>query len=144
MSQLKAEYIDHMGDDLSVVRAARVSFAADPEANFEFPCVLCGADVVKGEPCRGSSYDREEKYCGSWSTKRLSERDQKLIAYLAKHHHWTPFAHTSITFRCSASVPNRPASSSRRAASSTGTGQGHLPPTPGSTSNVPILMLSVR
>ena len=29
----------------------------------------------------------------------LSEADQRLIAYLAKHGHWTPFAHPQITIR---------------------------------------------
>ena len=67
---MKAEYIDHMGSDASVVKAARVSFAAD-----------------------GLEFD--------------GERDSGLINYLAKHHHWTPFAHTSITFRMTAPVPIR-------------------------------------
>jgi len=67
---MKAEYIDHMGSDASVVKAARVSFAAD-----------------------GLEFD--------------GERDSGLINYLAKHNHWTPFAHTSITVRMTAPVPIR-------------------------------------
>lgn len=67
---MTVEYIDHMGNDASVVRAARVSFAAD--------------DVEFDET-----------------------RDVGLINYLAKHNHWTPFAHTSITLRMSAPVPIR-------------------------------------
>jgi thymidylate synthase (FAD) len=67
---MKAEYIDHMGSDASVVKAARVSFAAD-----------------------GLEFD--------------GGRDSGLINYLAKHHHWTPFAHTSITVRMTAPVPIR-------------------------------------
>ena len=57
----KVDLIDHMGNDLSVVNAARVSF---------------GKVVTK-----------------------LTEKDVRLINYLAKHNHWTPFAHTSITLR---------------------------------------------
>lgn len=34
-------------------------------------------------------------------------RDTKLINYLAKHDHWTPFAHTALKFRVSAPVPIR-------------------------------------
>lgn len=30
--------------------------------------------------------------------------DEKLIAYLAKHQHWSPFAHTSIQFKCKAPI----------------------------------------
>ena len=67
---MRAEYIDHMGSDASVVKAARVSFAAD-----------------------GLEFD--------------GGRDSGLINYLAKHHHWTPFAHTSITLRMTAPVPIR-------------------------------------
>jgi len=37
----------------------------------------------------------------------LSERDQRLINYLADHNHWTPFAHNSITLRVKAPVPIR-------------------------------------
>lgn len=70
MKGIRVELLDHMGDDLAVVQAARVSFAKD--AN-EF-------DEV---------------------------RDGKLINYLAKHDHWTPFAHTALKFRVSAPVPIR-------------------------------------
>jgi len=66
---MKAELVDYMGDDLSVVNAARVSFAK-----------------VKDE---------------------FEEKDVKLINYLAKHDHWTPFGHTAITLRMQAPIPIR-------------------------------------
>lgn len=34
----------------------------------------------------------------------LSEKDIKLISYLAKHDHWSPFAHTSLQFRVKAPI----------------------------------------
>lgn len=34
-------------------------------------------------------------------------KDESLIDYLAKHNHWTPFAHTSITLRMTAPLPIR-------------------------------------
>lgn len=34
-------------------------------------------------------------------------KDSKLINYLAKHNHWTPFAHTALKFRVAAPVPIR-------------------------------------
>lgn len=34
-------------------------------------------------------------------------KDGKLINYLAKHDHWTPFAHTALKFRIAAPVPIR-------------------------------------
>lgn len=38
---------------------------------------------------------------------RTPEQNAKLINYLAKHKHWTPFGHTSITLRMTAPVPIR-------------------------------------
>ena len=69
------EYFDHMGNDLTVVNAARVSFN------------------------KQSEWDGEQHWTGGIKDKKLSERDQKLIKYLATHKHWTPFAHTQITVR---------------------------------------------
>jgi thymidylate synthase (FAD) len=34
----------------------------------------------------------------------LDQRDEKLIKYLAKHSHWSPFAHTSIQFKCTSPI----------------------------------------
>lgn len=36
--------------------------------------------------------------------KTMSLSDVKLLQYLAKHRHWSPFAHTSIQFRCKAPI----------------------------------------
>jgi thymidylate synthase (FAD) len=73
---MKAELIQHMGDDLTVVNAARVSF--DKESEW----VEFGLDYVTNEPILF-----------------LGEGDKKLISYLAKHGHWTPFSHCTITLR---------------------------------------------
>lgn len=78
---MKAEYVSHMGDDLTVVNAARVSF--DKESEWE-------PVDVEVSPC--GAYLQEHG-------KRLSERDTKLINYLANHGHWTPFSHPQITMR---------------------------------------------
>jgi thymidylate synthase (FAD) len=64
---MKVELIDHMGSDLSIVNAARVSFAKLHE---EF----------------------DEK------------SDTRLINYLAKHNHWSPFGHASMQFHIKAPV----------------------------------------
>lgn len=55
-------WVDSMGDDLSVVRAARVSHDAD------------------------------------WRSGEDSGKDEKLIRYLMRNHHTSPFEHVSITF----------------------------------------------
>ena len=36
--------------------------------------------------------------------EELSDKDVKLLNYLAKHGHWSPFAHTSISIRCKAPI----------------------------------------
>jgi len=76
---LNVDLIDHMGSDLSVVNAARVSFSKESE-------------VVWVE-------DAPTMY-----RETLSDKDKKLIGYLAKHDHWSPFAHASLQFRIKAPI----------------------------------------
>ena len=73
--------VDHMGTDLTVVNAARVSFDKESEWEVAYPA----GDM--GNP-----------------TTILSDKDAKLITYLAKHNHWSPFAHTSIQLRIKAPI----------------------------------------
>ena len=77
--------IDHMGDDLTVVNAARVSFAKESAAQDD--------EYTEVE------YD---SWCGSIPV--LSESDKKLINYLGKHNHWSPFGHCQLQFRIKAPV----------------------------------------
>jgi thymidylate synthase (FAD) len=63
---MEVELIDRMGNDTSIVNAARVSFGK--------------------------------------RVKEMSEGDTKLIKYLAKHNHWSPFGHASLQFRIKAPV----------------------------------------
>jgi thymidylate synthase (FAD) len=70
-------YVDHMGSDLSVVNAARVSFGKKSDW---LPRVHNG------------------------EAKVLSAKDCRLIAYLAKHNHKSPFNHTFTTFHVKAPV----------------------------------------
>lgn len=89
MSQIKVELLDFMGNDLDVVNAARVSFSKTSEfVDEEGFLGLIPADYVAHR-------------------KVLSKDDTKLINYLAKHDHWTPFAHTALKFRIAAPVPIR-------------------------------------
>ena len=63
---MEVKYIDHMGTDLTVVNAARVSF--------------------------NKHHDE------------ITDGDIKIINYLAKHGHWTPFSHCTATFRIKAPI----------------------------------------
>lgn len=86
MVDISVEYVDHFGTDLSVVNAARVSF--DKVSDWE------------EQPYRNGYCQTDIGY-----EKVLSEKDRKLIAYLAKHNHEMPFAHPHITVRVKAPVP---------------------------------------
>jgi len=74
---IEVTYIDHMGSDLSVVNAARVSFGKKSEWHQR---------IYTGEP------------------NILKGKDAKLIRYLAKHNHKSPFNHTFATFHVKAPV----------------------------------------
>ncbi len=78
---MNVELIDCMGSDLSVVNAARVSFAKKSELEW----------VEKGN----SSTVYEQT---------LKDKDKKLINYLAKHDHWSPFGHASLQFHIKAPI----------------------------------------
>jgi thymidylate synthase (FAD) len=83
---IKATLIDHMGDDLRVVNAARVSF--DKESEYQEITERRWEDDILLGPI---TYEH--------TLKVLSEKDQKLISYLARNGHWTPFSHPQITLR---------------------------------------------
>ena len=73
-NQITATYIDHCGSDLSTVNAARVSFGK--KSDWEFSALREG----------------------------LLERDVKLIKYLAKHKHISPFGHAFASFHVKAPI----------------------------------------
>ena len=74
-TQISVQLIDSMGSDLSVVNSARVSFGKKSQ----FEGRVGGPNV-------------------------LSQRDAKLIRYLAKHKHLSPFNHTFVTFYVTAPI----------------------------------------
>jgi thymidylate synthase (FAD) len=74
---MKVQYINHMGDDLSVVNSARVSFGKKSDYM---------PRVHMGEP------------------KVLQHKDEKLIKYLAEHNHKSPFNHAFATFHVKAPI----------------------------------------
>jgi len=75
LDQIRVELVNHMGDDLSTVNSARVSF--DKESGYE----ECNEDGC-----------------------HLHNKDSKLIKYLADHKHFTPFRHNAIQIRCTAPI----------------------------------------
>ena len=70
MTQITAEYVHHCGSDLTVANSARVSFAKESE------------------------YEDD-----AWGPPKLKDKDAKLIRYLARERHISPFGHCFATFR---------------------------------------------
>ena len=68
-SQLTATLVDSLGTDLTVVNSARVSF------------------------------NKESEFSVSEMGVFLNEKDQKLLDFLARNDHFTPFTHCTITMR---------------------------------------------
>ena len=85
------DYVDHMGTDLTVCNAARVSFNNESEWGLDFDAI---------ERLKSCPYNKDD-------VRMLKDKDVKLIKYLAKHNHWTPFAHPTITLRIKAPVSIR-------------------------------------
>ena len=83
------DYIDHLGTDITVVNAARVSF--DKQSEYRTIGVQ-------------EEYDVDSRLISHYPIEVLKEEDEKLIKYLARHNHWSPFAHTGITLRVSAPI----------------------------------------
>ena len=77
MADIEATLIDHCGSDLSVVNSARVSYGKESE-------MVCTDHLI-----------------GTWE---LKPQDRKLIQYLAKHKHISPFGHAFASFRVKAPV----------------------------------------
>ena len=97
ISKQEVALVDHMGSDLSVVNAARVSFH---KTSYYDECVWI--DPPTGETVESAT-------AKGWPVRhvtvpRLKAEDVKLINYLARHNHWTPFGHTSLSFRIKAPI----------------------------------------
>lgn len=121
--EIKAQYIAHMGDDLMVVNAARVS--NDKESKWEWSAMSAQNFSI-----------REDQTFIDGALRSLSEKDKNLIKFLARgmpakdeieilqklveagdletverclqewdvDKHWTPFAHPQIALRISAPI----------------------------------------
>jgi len=79
VNQIDATFKGSMGNDLTVVNAARVSFGKESE------------------------WDYEESDAYSFK-QHMKDKDKKLIKYLAKHKHMSPFGHCFASFHIKAPV----------------------------------------
>jgi thymidylate synthase (FAD) len=72
---IEVTYINHMGNDLTVANAARVSF--------------------------GKTSEMEDD---AWGPPKLKDKDANLIRYLASHKHISPFGHCFASFHIKAPI----------------------------------------
>ena len=86
---MKVELIESMGSDLTVVNAARVSFNKMSEW-----------EVIGYK----EQYDPDERIVNQYEIRKLKEKDEKLIKFLAREKHWTPFGHCFLQFRIKAPI----------------------------------------
>lgn len=85
---MKVEYVTHSGSDLLVVDAARASFGKQSQWDVQYEEVV----------------DVDTRCISYFPIYSLSEKDTKLINYLAREHHFLPFRHPQVTLRCKAPI----------------------------------------
>ncbi len=101
---MKATYIDHMGTDLSVVNAAKVSFGKRSvfEGRVGGPDVLSEKDqsliAFLARGCTSGDWDDHRQWVAEASDEGDWEAFEDLLNHIRKMpSHWSPFAHTAIT-----------------------------------------------
>lgn len=82
-ADIEVTLLDNCGTDLSVVNAARVSFDKESEE-----------EIIKTPMENGTVM----------LSFTLNERDKKLVSYLARHKHTSPFNHCFASFRVKAPI----------------------------------------
>src|SRR3972149_9186838 len=86
-ADIETTYLGHYGTDLTVANAARVSF--HKESGWE------NQEEINNEGQWGEPV---------YTEGRLKQSDAKLISYLAKHKHFSPFNHSFISVRVKAPI----------------------------------------
>jgi thymidylate synthase (FAD) len=113
---MQARYIDHMGTDLSVVNAARVSFSKESEWEWEESGVKAFGNEsyqrLSNVDTRLIQFLARGCTSGDWNYTKLGivflgAADSGEIDEIMKHiknmpTHWTPFGHTAITLHMKA------------------------------------------
>ena len=108
MTQITTTYIDHMGSDLSVVNAARVSFGKKSFGeSIEYDLFHNDPEFIKASVAK---YKADGWVVTSdvsdWNLviSKPTMGDTKLIKYLAKHKHISPFGHAFASFHIKAPI----------------------------------------
>jgi len=100
---MKAEYIDHMGNDDAVADAARVSF--DKLASMFTPEQNSALIQFLARGCTTNHWNHLVECLTEPCDRDFVEEVLKEVKRMPEH--WTPFAHTAIKIRMGAPVPIR-------------------------------------
>jgi len=110
MTQQIAEYVDHMGNDTSVVNAARLSFGVKSKAYTDEQNKSLINFLAYGVSSKEIALIIKQLIIGFDSTQNI---DSEILArkfyddLRQQDRHWTPFAHTAISIKMKAPIPIR-------------------------------------
>jgi thymidylate synthase (FAD) len=100
---MSATLVDFMGTDITVVNAARVSFG---KRKRKLVSENDSYEDVTNRPNDVTNHIGDVKYGFELENTakifKIEDDDVKLIKYLAKHNHWSPFGHCSLQFHIKA------------------------------------------
>ena len=99
-----ATYVDHMGTDQDIVKAARMSFSDFDQDLSDQGVMRLLAYLARGIPANEFELSIKSMMDG------VQDREAAVKLYNAianRKKHWTPFAQTAIKIRCKAPIPLR-------------------------------------
>ena len=98
---MKAEYVQHWGNDLIVANSARVSF--DKQSDWHEEVFETDAEAMEYAEKVGGTVDYDHVYSDRWfggfPVVHLADKDRKLINFLAREGHTSTFEHMGATLR---------------------------------------------
>ena len=107
MSNISVQLVDSMGNDKRVAEVARISFAND---NLDIPEEITAQDLsLINFLARGVKTSEYDAILNALATG-VGNREAAVKMFESIKHqatHWTPFAHTAFTLKCSAPIPIR-------------------------------------
>lgn len=118
LEQIRVEYIDHMGTDLTCVNAARVSFDKtsdweydQPQSTTAAPMPVAYRRLKKADEnlimflARGFRTQEWDALADKMMSAETRNQMQQMLREFKKHpQHWAPFAHPQVSLRITAPI----------------------------------------
>lgn len=103
-AQIKVDYIDHMGTDLSVVNAARSSFGKESDWEADGSLKKADANLIRFLASGFRTEEWDELADKFLRAETRSEVQAMLKQYKNSAQHWAPFAHPHVSLRIKAPI----------------------------------------